>query len=38
MPQRKFDAVRWLKVLALAARASRQFDEENNCLRIAREI
>ena len=38
MPQYKFDAVRWCKVRARAARASRQFDEENNYLRIAREI
>lgn len=38
MPQYKFDSVRWLKVRARAARASRQFDEENNYLRIAREI
>ena len=38
MAQYTFDSVRWCKVRARAARASRQFDEENNYLRIAREI
>lgn len=38
MPQYSFDSVRWLKVRARAARISRRFDEENNYLRIAREI
>ena len=38
MAQYRFDSARWLKVRARAARASRQFDEENNHLRIAREI
>ena len=34
----KFDSVRWCKVRARAARVGRHFDEENNYLRIAREI
>ena len=38
MAQYTFDSVRWCKVRARAARASRQFDEENNHLRIASEI
>lgn len=38
MPQYSFDSVRWLKVRARAARTGRHFDEENNLLRIVREI
>ena len=34
----EFDSVRWCKVRARAARARRNFDDENNYLRIAREI